>query len=188
MSDAWTQTYSGRAFDLLEPDRESVHVEDIAHALAMTCRYTGHTRFHYSVAEHSVLMSRYLYMTEGPYIALDALLHDASEYVVGDISRPVQLALGPDARSVLKALHDRVTGAIYLGLNIPSSVPHYSAPVRDADSRILLTERSVLLTDDTPRPWGIDGPPLPVTVYGWDAKWAEARWHHTFESLMDEVK
>ncbi|MFN9113590.1 MAG: phosphohydrolase, partial [Bacteroidota bacterium] len=70
----WIQTFSGIAFWPLDPKPEHVRIADIAHALSMKCRYNGHTRKFYSVAEHSVLVSRHVPEED----ALWALLHDAS--------------------------------------------------------------------------------------------------------------
>jgi hypothetical protein len=82
----WIQTYSGRQFWPLDPRVEDVHLEDIAHALSNVCRYTGHVREFYSVAEHSVHVS----WSCEPEDALWGLLHDASEAYLADMARPVK--------------------------------------------------------------------------------------------------
>src|SRR6267378_1608096 len=83
---AWIVTYSGLQFYHLAPTPEMVCIEDIAHALSQTCRWTGHTKFHYSVAQHSIYCS-FLVPAEH---ALAALLHDASEAYLGDMNRPLK--------------------------------------------------------------------------------------------------
>jgi len=102
MSEFWIQTYTGVRFDLLVPTPEMVELDDIAHALSMLCRFTGHTKFFYSVAEHSyqvsVLVENYcrrigLSAKDGAHAGLEALLHDASEAYVGDVSRPLKKLL-----------------------------------------------------------------------------------------------
>ena len=85
---SWIQTYSGIAFYPLDPRPEEIVIEDIAHALSMTCRFSGHTREFYSVAQHSVMVSRLC----DPRNALWGLLHDASEAYLNDIARPVKHA------------------------------------------------------------------------------------------------
>ncbi len=78
-------TYTGKVFDLLNPTPDKVCIEDIAHSLAYQCRYTGHTREFYSVAQHCVLMA------ENPDLPGDPmakLMHDAAEAYIGDIARP----------------------------------------------------------------------------------------------------
>jgi hypothetical protein len=79
---SWIQTVSGRQFWPLAPKAEDVDIGDIAHALAMKCRYSGHTQKFYSVAEHSVHISLAL-LRDGwnPTTALWGLLHDAAEAV-----------------------------------------------------------------------------------------------------------
>src|SRR5208282_6622849 len=84
---AWIRTFSGGRFYVLEPRVEDVRIEDIAHALSMQCRFTGHVREFYSVAEHSVWVSRYSHRED----ALWGLLHDASESYIGDMSTPLKL-------------------------------------------------------------------------------------------------
>lgn len=82
----WIQTYSGLAFYPLDPQPEEICIEDIAHALSMQCRYTGHLRTFYSVAEHSVRVS----LLCDPADALWGLLHDAGEAYLVDVARPIK--------------------------------------------------------------------------------------------------
>src|SRR5713226_1215903 len=98
VSKAWIITYTGKQFYHLNPQPEMVCIEDIAHSLAMLCRWTGHTKFHYSVAQHSIYCSRI-----GPQeTALERLLHDASEAYLGDMNRPLKhfTNAGPAYREV----------------------------------------------------------------------------------------
>lgn len=83
----WLRTYSGARFHPFDPRADEVEVRDIAHALAMTCRFGGHTRHHYSVAQHSVLVSRIVPES----LALVGLMHDAAEAYVGDMIAPIKL-------------------------------------------------------------------------------------------------
>ena len=88
----WCQTFTGKKVDILCPTPEMVDIEDIAHALSMTCRFGGHCREFYSVAEHSVLveqMGRYSLHCSDPRIIMLLLLHDAAEAYIGDIITPV---------------------------------------------------------------------------------------------------
>lgn len=82
----WSQTYTGKRFYHLDPKIEDISIEDIAHSLAYQCRYTGHTTRFYSVAEHSLYVSRYC----TPKNALWGLLHDASEAYICDIPAPLK--------------------------------------------------------------------------------------------------
>ena len=104
---AWTQTYTGKKFFPLKPSTDDVSIIDIARALSMQCRFNGHVKRFYSVAEHSVLVSRiveadYDVMARGkhPYegedyrranLCLAALLHDGSEAYLGDMVRPLKV-------------------------------------------------------------------------------------------------
>lgn len=160
----WMQTYSGRRFYPLDPHPDEIDPTDIAHALALLCRYGGHVDRFYSVAEHCVLMSEAV----APEHALAALLHDATEAYVVDVPRPLKRQL-PDYR----AIEDRVWVAIAWRFNLPYELP---GPVKAADDRILLTERNALM----PRAerWEQDGvvEPLPVDIQGWAPSEAERRY------------
>lgn len=85
----WFPTFSGKRIDLEEIDRSQINLVDIAHALSMIPRYNGHGAFHMSVAEHCVRLS---FMVPQRVSAL-ALMHDAAEYVMGDLARPVKALL-----------------------------------------------------------------------------------------------
>ena len=80
------QTYTGRKFFPVAPRAEDIEILDVAHALSMLCRYTGHTKQFYSVAQHSVLVSRIV----PPQDAAWGLLHDASEAYLCDVARPIK--------------------------------------------------------------------------------------------------
>ena len=110
----WIQTFTGRAFDLSSPQPEQVCIEDIAHALANCCRYAGHSRWHYSVAQHSLLVAEIVAATD-PELALTALLHDAAEAYIGDWSSPLK-ALMRRGRD-----HDG-GGGVWSPLNIEQAV------------------------------------------------------------------
>ncbi|SLN12188.1 hypothetical protein AQS8620_00136 [Aquimixticola soesokkakensis] len=121
---AWQRMLSGRRLDLLDPTPMDIEIEDIAHGLAFVARWNGQTRgdFAYSVAEHSVLVEeiyRRLYPNEPVKWLLAALLHDAPEYVIGDMISPVKAAIGPDYGT----LDDRLTAAIHLRFGLPAKLP-----------------------------------------------------------------
>ena len=82
----WIQTYSGKRFHFLSPSPEELDIEDIAHALGLTCRYGGHSRQFFSVAQHCVLAS---YLYPHPW----SLLHDLGEAYLGDIPSPIKRTL-----------------------------------------------------------------------------------------------
>ncbi|PTQ69667.1 HD domain-containing protein [Celeribacter persicus] len=121
---AWQRMLSGRRLDLLDPTPMDIEIEDIAHGLAFVARWNGQTRgdYAYSVAEHSILVEeifRRLYPKEPIKWQLAALLHDAPEYVIGDMISPVKAAIGPD----YGALDERLTAAIHIRFGLPAKIP-----------------------------------------------------------------
>jgi len=115
---------SGRRLDLLDPTPVDIEVEDIAHGLAFVARWNGQTRgdWPYSVAEHSLLVEEIFTRQNGGIAArwrLAALLHDAPEYVIGDMISPVKAAVGPG----YGALDERLTAAVHLRFGLPAALP-----------------------------------------------------------------
>ncbi|WP_027256950.1 HD domain-containing protein [Leisingera aquimarina] len=121
---AWQRMLSGRRLDLLDPTPMDIEIEDIAHGLAFVARWNGQTRgdFAYSVAEHSLLVED-LFTRMHPKAPvkwrLAALLHDAPEYVIGDMISPVKAAVGPGYGE----LDLRLTAAIHLRFGLPAALP-----------------------------------------------------------------
>lgn len=170
----WMQTHSGLAFYPLDPAPEDIVPTDIAHSLAMQCRYNGHVRRFYSVAEHCVLMSDWMLEHAEPrnadrarYLALWALLHDAAEAYIGDMVRPLKINM-----PAFVALDELVTDAVARRFALEDAV--IPSAVKTVDTRILLDERAALL-GDSPRSWALgDLEPLGVKIRGWEpaiAKW-----------------
>lgn len=121
---AWQRMLSGRRLDLLDPTPMDIEVEDIAHGLAFVARWNGQTigDFAYSVAEHSLLVEQ-IFGRQNPDAGarwhLAALLHDAPEYVIGDLISPVKSAVGPGYGE----LDARLTAAIHLRFGLPATLP-----------------------------------------------------------------
>lgn len=132
---AWQRMLSGRRLDLLNPSPFDVEIEDIAHGLARVARWNGQTRgdHAFSVAQHCVLVER-LAGELKPRLArearLMALLHDASEYVVGDLISPFKAAVGLD----YKAFEIRLLGAIHIRFGLPPEASaELAALIKKAD-------------------------------------------------------
>jgi len=121
---AWQRMLSGRRLDLLDPTPVDIEIEDIAHGLAFVARWNGQTKgdYAYSVAEHSLLVEKlFSRMTPGisPRWQLAALLHDAPEYVIGDMISPVKAAVGPGYED----LDTRLTTAVHIRFGLPAAIP-----------------------------------------------------------------
>lgn len=129
------QTFSGVDFWFLDPTEDMVKIEDIAHSLSMQCRYNGHIKHFYSVAEHCVNCS----LLVDPEFALQALLHDASEAYLSDLPSPVKLNL-PEYYK----LESVVTAAIARKFGLPPE-KEWSKQVKEADKRMLIAEALKLM-------------------------------------------
>lgn len=148
----WLETYTNKAFYFSDPRPEMVCLPDIAHALAHTCRFNGHTKRFYSVAEHCVLVSHYVPL----HRAAEGLLHDAAEAYYGDIPRPLKQALwvaqdpftvGETQMDSFKVLEDKLLHIIFekYGLKWPEP-----AEVKRIDNELLVTEYLTLINEDLP--------------------------------------
>ncbi len=162
MRDRNILTYTGRLFDFWEPTPEMICIEDIAHALALTNRYGGHTHTPYSVAEHCERMS----YPELPGDPLTNLLHDAAEAYIGDIASPQKQHL---VWSVVSDVHhfakqeSVILSVIYKALNIPEQ----SHPdTKKADLIMLATEVRDLMPTSDSYIWGSkEAEPLEEKIY-----------------------
>ena len=121
---AWQRMLSGRRLDLLDPSPMDIEIEDIAHGLARVARWNGQTlgAHAFSVAQHSVVVEEicaHIQPDLAPRWRLAALLHDASEYVIGDMISPFKTALGYD----YKLFEERLEIAIHASFGLPAKVP-----------------------------------------------------------------
>ena len=121
---AWQRMLSGRRLDILDPSPVDVELSDIAHGLARVARWNGQTRgdYPFSVAQHSVLVLEIfsaMNPESGDKARLYALLHDAPEYVMGDIISPFKAAMGGNYKDV----ENRLLGAIYLHFGLNAAAP-----------------------------------------------------------------
>ena len=132
---AWQRMLSGRRLDLLEPQASDIEIEDIAHGLARVARWNGQTKgaHAFSVAQHSLLVCDIvtgLHPHFGPQNRLAALLHDAPEYVIGDLISPFKAAIGLD----YKTFEVRLLGAIHRRFGLPEKLPpETGAAIKSAD-------------------------------------------------------
>lgn len=139
------QAFGGTYFYILDPRPEDIHLVDIARHLSKLCRFTGGVSEFYSVAQHSVMVSKLV----PPEHAKWGLFHDAAEAYIGDISRPLKIALESVAPGVIRAIDDKITAAIAERFNLGPE-PH--AIVKHADNVALATEKRDLKHVGTPWP------------------------------------
>jgi uncharacterized protein len=132
----WIQTYTGLVMYPLDPRGSEICIEDIAHALSNLCRFTGHVREFYSVAEHSVYVSYQCDLED----ALWGLLHDASEAYLADMSRPMKRS--PGFGPIYMEAEARLMRVICLKYGLSAECP---SSVTTADHRLLMTEKRDLL-------------------------------------------
>jgi hypothetical protein len=178
------QTYTGVAFDFTNIRPEDINLEDIAQSLSMQCRFNGHTDVFYSVANHSVLVSRIVPADAAAW----GLLHDAAEAYVCDLPRPVkehlrtfEWILGEKVwlgsrydlleRNVAECIMERFGFDPEFG-NIDKSV--FDA-VMYADNVLLATEKRDLMTAPCDRDWGELPQPMTQTIVPWSPNMARSR-------------
>ncbi len=172
-SGAWIETFSGRRFYPLDPRAKDICVEDIAHALSMLCRFTGHVKTFYSVAEHCVRVSR----TCDADDALYGLLHDASEAYIADMSRPLKYSLD------MKAYRDaerHIMLAVTEHFGLPSAEP---ASIKLADNILLVTEKRDLMPESPEWAAFAEFKPLATKIVPWSPARAEREFLNRFDEL-----
>ena len=134
MPSAKVDTYPSRnVLDIMYPNPECIHIEDIAHALSMIPRWTGHTRFPYTVGQHSIWCYRNVY---GKELGLQALLHDATEAYMQDLASPIK-------KQCLN--YQLIEGRLWSEIAKKFGVPEILDPrVKEVDAAALIRERMVL--------------------------------------------
>jgi hypothetical protein len=142
------QTYTGKKFHFLDPNQDEICIEDIAHALSNLCRFGGHTKRFYSVGEHSIYVSRNVPVED----ALEGLLHDATEAYLVDIPKPIKGFLG-NYEEMEQKIYLAIAEKFGLAKELPQSV-------KDADARMLFTEKQIL----SPVDWGWELEPYDIEL------------------------
>ena len=165
---------SGRLFDFLDPHGSDFAIEDVAHGLALVCRYAGQCRDFYSVAEHSLLVSDVA--TNHRY---EALLHDAAEAFIGDITRPLKQLL-PDYKRIEEAVEDAVIERF--GMDRA-----YRSEVKATDLRVLAAEQMQIMAPGT-ADWAAEAQvePAAITVRFLSPKAAKRQFLKRYEELRHQ--
>jgi hypothetical protein len=170
VSSGWIQTYTGRQFFPCDPKPTDFDIHDIAHSLGLQCRFNGHCKAFYSVAEHSVRVSRIC----SEQNALWGLLHDLGEAYLGDMPRPVKLFF-PDFTLYEERLLQAACETFGLVWPMPPEV-------KAADDRLLSTEARDLM-GPLPEPWTAGLVPLDERIEPWSPVDAERAFLQRFEEL-----
>jgi 5'-deoxynucleotidase YfbR-like HD superfamily hydrolase len=153
----------GLLFDYAKPRASAVHIDDIARALANTCRFGGHVKRFYSVAEHAILVHELVFATgASPAVCYAALHHDSHEAYLVDVPTPLKRLLG----AVWPRIQSATDGAISDALGITEALLYHRA-VKAADAKALLIEAGELKTSNGVGPqWSnkklVTGPPWSV--------------------------
>ena len=187
---AWQRMLSGRRLDLLDPSPMDIEIEDIAHGLARVARWNGQTlgEHAFSVAQHSVVVEEivaHIQPDTPPRWRLAALLHDASEYVIGDMISPFKAALGVN----YKDFEERLENAIHVRFGLPAKTPvEIKRLIKQADRACAFFEatqlagfnhaESLAFFDAPPRGYNLVIDPLPPAA-------AQARYVERFHVLSE---
>jgi len=187
----WQRMLSGRRLDLLDPSPLDIEIEDIAHGLARVARWNGQTKGSaiFSVAQHSLLVEALfsgIVAGQPKMERLSALLHDAPEYVVGDMISPFKAVIGAD----YKAVEHRLLAAIHIRFGITNKIPEQVTKRIKAADQIAAYFEAVRIAgfkeDEAKQLFG--KPPVPLTAYEhfiepWTAEAAKTRFLERFSSL-----
>jgi 5'-deoxynucleotidase YfbR-like HD superfamily hydrolase len=192
-SRVWQRMLSGRRLDLLDPSPLDVEIADIAHGLARVARWNGQTSgaHIFSVAQHTLLVETIMCMHDpeaDDRLRLAALLHDAPEYVIGDMISPFKAALGDGYKGIEK----RLLAAIHIRFSLPAALaPGVEKQIKAADRGAAYLEATLLAgfsESEAKRLFGHD-PGLPDAVREdyltpWTAAKAERRFLERFDALQ----
>lgn len=189
---AWQRMLSGRRLDLLDPSPMDIEIADIAQGLARVARWNGQTQGEhgFSVAQHSMVVEEIAGHIEPDLDTrwrLAALLHDAPEYVIGDMISPFKAALGID----YKLFEDKLEAAIHIRFGLPAKTPvEVKALIKRADHACAFFEATQLAGFEHGESLTLFGAPPPgyqLEITPWSAAEAQARYLARFDALMAQM-
>jgi len=170
--EAWMTTFTGRKFHYLNPQPDEINIVDIAHHLSLLCRFTGAVSVFYSVAEHSIRVSELV--PQG--LKLSALLHDAAEAYINDISRPVKYTHKLDVTE--KIVMDAISRKFGITPNVPV--------IKAADNVLMATEaRDLMANTDS---WAPLPTPLPLKIVPMTSREAETMFLYRLRKYYREAQ
>lgn len=182
--DDWMETASGVKFQFMNPKAHQIVLEDVALALSRTCRYGGHSKRFYSVAEHTILMSDWVLKQPWgtPLDALTALHHDDAEAYIGDLPRPCKQNI-PQFKAVEEGIDEVVAERFQTQYPFPGWL-------KTADTAILLDERAQIMSPSG-NSWAIDKlRPLGVKTWNvlgrfqWYVRWQWLLRHNELVTIL----
>ena len=174
----WIATVSGRRWFITDPHPDDVDIQDIAHGLSLICRFGGHCRQFYSVAQHSVLIANEMCRRECPAeMVLWGLLHDAPESYLGDMVRPLKQSM-----QNYKVLEHVTEGCILVGLGIDAPTHGTRVLVKQLDDVLLMTERRDLM-NHCGYEWTPRAEPLSGKIIPWNPETAKTNFLETYLAL-----
>jgi hypothetical protein len=159
----WIETYTGKRFHFLDPKPEEICIKDIAHALSLKCRYSGHCKFFYSVGQHSLHVA-YLLPEE---LKLSGLLHDAAEAYIPDIPRPIKRHYG------LEEAENKIISVIADKYNL-----YFDDMILEVDNTMLSTEAEQLMENKDG--WAPLPKPLPFKIDQYEPLFIEGKFLEQF--------
>src|SRR5690349_8864599 len=186
--DNWITTFTGKKFHLFDPQLDEICIEDIAHALSLICRFGGHLPEHYSVAQHSILVSQLVPQD----LTLEGLLHDAEETYIGDMVRPLKLEM-PEFNVVTRNIQSKIIKKFQLfpiKLPYPPIYKRDVSYIKEADNQALFLEKRELFLNAKEQVWDLEflsaqesNTPLPdIHLSYMHPKIAEAQFLSVFHS------
>ena len=187
---AWQRMLSGRRLDLLDPSALDIEIEDIAHGLARVARWNGQTigDHAFSVAQHSVVVEEIAAHVRPGLAArwrLAALLHDAPEYVIGDMISPFKAALGLDYHN----FEQRLEAAIHVRFGLPARIPaEIKTLIKTADRACAFFEATQIAGfghEESLELFGVPPPGYSLVVEPMAAFAAEARYLERYQVLAE---
>lgn len=176
----WFQTFSCKTFEYRDPKPDQIEIRDIAHALGNICRFAGHTKQFYSVAEHSILCSLREEL-DTPMQQFTALMHDAVEAYINDVPQPLKVML----RDYQK-FEENINAAIAEKFGFPAEL---TPEVKQVDLRMLATERLQIM-GPAPQPWhpAIEAAePYELTIKHWSPSFASWKFIERFYELKEQL-
>jgi len=172
------QTFTGKEFHFLRPTADMVDIRDVAHSLALKCRFNGHCKRFYSVAEHCCILSDYVInvLKLGPREALHILMHDAAETYTPDMPSPMKHVLW-----CFQRLERIIEFVVMPALGVPVLLP---AHLKKLDHDIIVDEKQELMNTSVSMWEGYeDTQPLGISFPEWGPEEAEAEFMKRYEKL-----